>query len=185
MRKIYRIHHLTNQYQYVLPIDLEQISSLVALCQSWKEAWYPPSVFIYEPFLKKGDFYQSNGSCLIVNSTALKLLKGFFLDAGEILPLHYKEDSFSFINILRCYDCLDKDNTEWMTGLKGFIPEKYVFKRQFLPETGLFKIPETHAGEILIHVNNNKPVEDDFTYVVKYNNLEGIDFELLWESEEV
>lgn len=179
-KEIYLIKTDADTYQYFLPEDIEEISKLSTNCKSKKDIWLPPSVFIYEPFLEKGDFYQAGFDYLISSPRATAILRNHFEMAGEVLPLPYNDEIYSFVNILRCYDCLNKDETIWKPSL---LPEKYVFKVNRLPYPGLFKIPETHTGEILVLVDTSAPASDNFKATIERNNIRGLVFDKLWEHE--
>jgi hypothetical protein len=75
MKIVFRIRQDRDKYQYFLPEHPTDDEKLKSLCKPMKDTWQPPSVFIYEPFLEKGDFYQPLNSFLILSPRALLVLK--------------------------------------------------------------------------------------------------------------
>jgi hypothetical protein len=180
MNIVYRIRHDNDNYQYFLINDPNRLSDFDTACVSKKSTWNPPSIYIYEPFLVKGDFYNLDSDYLITNSIATEKLKGYFELNGEILPLSYDNEDYFFINIYRCVDSLDRDKTKFRS---SGLPEQYVFDVNRLPYPGLFKIPQTYTGELLLLVNTDAPESDNFKLTVEKNNLGGLLFHEIWRSE--
>ena len=103
--------------------------------------------------------------------------------AGEILPLKHKGVTYSVLNILQVWDCVDEDKTEWYTSPKG---EKFRVKRPFfVPQhfeaSTLFKIP-TVETRIYCWEASREP-EEEFKACVEANKLKGLRFDLVWTGE--
>lgn len=183
MKIVYRIRQEGEKYQYFLPESPSEHVRFEAVCKPLRDTWQPPSIFIYEPMLEQGDFYQSSSAYLILSPKAVSNLSDYFSEFGEVLPLFYRGETYGFINILKCYDCLDYKNTQWWTGLEGLLPSHYVFDPRRLPFPGPFKIPQTAGGEILVYVNTIVPEQDDMRELIAKHNLKGLVFEELWRDE--
>lgn len=183
--RVYRIKHDFN-FQYFLPEDQSvwQTDLLIMDCRSKGKNWTSPKVFSYEPLLKAGDFWKLGAGMLITTPKATDILLTFLEMAGELLPLFYQGQTFTILNVTECINCLDDTNTKWVygetTGAKIRI-EKYAFYPDRFSESTIFKIPETHKGEILV-VEGLKDPEDEFKYTVENAGLQGIIFEQIWES---
>ncbi len=106
--------------------------------------------------------------------------------AGQLLPLPYKGQTYTILNVLECVDALDQDRTQWIygetTGAKIKI-EQYHFYSNRLGESVLFKIPETSRAEVLL-VEGLRDAEEEFRFIVAQNNLKGLIFEEVWNDEE-
>ena len=115
------------------------------------------------------------------------MLRGFLEMSGELLPLPYKGEEYTLLNVTECIDCLDQDKCEWLlnkdTGERIY-PLKYVFRPGWFTESPLFKIPETCKGEVLL-IEGMRDADREFRAVVKRNGLKGMLFdELLWSDDE-
>jgi hypothetical protein len=184
-RTVFRIKKDVTNYQYFLPAEKASIIDLDDDCLPIKASWKPPEVYIYQPKLKQGDFFNFTSNLLIANTKAIKILASHFEMAGEILPLYHEGIEYGVVNILECINCLNKNKTEWEideeTGDKAWI-DKYAFHPERFSESSLFKIPETSRGEILL-VEGLLAPEEEFRYLVKEAGLEGLKFEELWRSD--
>lgn len=183
MLTIYRVEK-DYEYQYFLPENPGDTEKLITECLPKKDSWSPVPVYNRMPLLKAGDFYHYDSGCLIANANALKVLGGFFGEAGEVLPLHCEGETFWLINVLNCVNCLNRDQTEWDSRFSGLLIKKHMFYPSRLPFPGLFKIPESRATEVLVYVNSTYQQGDDFKYRTERYDLKGIRFEKIWESEE-
>jgi hypothetical protein len=179
---IYRIVHNADEYQYFLPENPDDYAQFNAACKPLKEIWTAPAVIIYEPFHIKGDFFQPNQACLVLSPRALDIVGDFLATMGEVLPLSYQGETYGFVNILNCYDCLDTEKSTWLPGFEEILVKDYSFRQDRLPELVLFKIPQTHVSEILLHAHTTE--KHGFKQIVEANKLTGIDFQIIWESAE-
>ena len=181
--RVYRLRNDVNAYQYFLPEDDADWALLEGDCRPKIATWKPPPVFVYMPRLEAGDFYQFGGGILIATPRATDALRGFFEEAGELLPLPYQGEEYTLLNVTECIDCLDQRRTEWHYADTGqrLYPKRYVFHRDCFTESALFKIPETHRGEILIIEGGHEVGE--FRHAVEEAGLKGLTFEELWCDE--
>ena len=103
--------------------------------------------------------------------------------AGELLPIPYKGISFQVLNILRVWDCIDEDQSEWLKRPDG--SRICLLKPYFVPQhfeaSPLFKIPELPRW-IYCWEHNREP-EEEFKACVEANKLTGLKFELVWSDE--
>lgn len=151
------------------------------------EEWQPPAVYVYEPKLRAGDFwgFQMQRSTFAIAPRVHKLVEPLLCLAGQLLPLPYEDQVFHLLNVTECVNCLDQSATEWVYGKstgKRIDVEKYVFHADRLPESSVFKIPETASSEILCYEGLKDP-EDEFKPSVELQALTGLRFHKLWSSE--
>ena len=185
--KVFRIRLNSNKYQSFLPVDdkVWQSELLTMDCQEKQQDWTAPSVYIDNPKLIKGNFFDFCSGAFVVDSIAHDVLQEVLEWAGEILPLPHKDELFHLVNVRECVNCLDELNTKWVigktTGAKIRI-EQYEFLANRFSESTLFKIPETAKGEMLT-VTGIKDPEDEFKTIVERAGLTGIIFEELWSDE--
>lgn len=183
MTKVYKIKQASG-YQYFLPENQAEWDVLEGRCKPKAATWEPPSVFVFEPFLKEGDFYQFGNSKLIASPRATKALLGHFQIAGELLPLPHEGTEYTLLNVTECINSLHQERTEWHfyeTGERGLIA-KYAFHPDRFTESTIFKIPEMNSTEILVVEGLHDP-EDEFRYAVERAELKGLLFEELWSDE--
>jgi hypothetical protein len=184
--KVYRVINDVNHYQFFLPEKTEDWPKLEMDCTSRSSTWQPPSVYVFNPTLQRGDFYQFGGGVLIANSRSTDVLREFFEMAGELLPLSYNDDMYTALNVTECVNCLDSERSEWVIGVSTnskLYPKKYAFHRKRFAESPLFKIPETCRGEILLAEGLRDP-QREFRHVVNRAKLRGLVFEKLWDTDD-
>jgi hypothetical protein len=185
--KVFRILPDVNNYQSFLP-ENEKIWAMDILSMDSKdksEKWQAPKIFILEPKLKRGNFFDLCPGGFVVDTLAKEKLFTFFEMGGELLPLEHNKKEFFLFNATVCINALDENKTEWEYGerTKAKIRiKKYAFNPSRFVETTLFKIPETAKGEILTLVGAKDP-EDEFKYVVEQENLKGLIFQEIWSDE--
>lgn len=184
--KVYRINNNVNHYQYFLAEQEEDELKLMMDCTSKEHNWNPPPVFIFRPKLRAGDFYNFSSDILISSPKATEALRTHFEMAGELLPLPYKGQIYTLLNVTMCIDCLDQERTEWLwdkvTNTK-VLPKKYVFHKDRFTGSRIFKLPETCRGEILI-VDMEQGGDEEFRGAVALAKLQGLVFEELWNDHE-
>ena len=162
------------RYQYFLPEDDHNhvLSSLDATPRLAN--WNPPAVFVYEPKLMVGNFYNT-GVNLIADQRATDALRPLFEMAGELLPLDYKGQRFTVLNVMVCVDCLDHDKSEWRIGPSGSRSlVKPVFSPELLPPSPIFKIHDTIATFL---TEGLLAPDQEFREIVRREGLKGLKFE--------
>jgi hypothetical protein len=183
--KVYRVDADVNNYQsFRLEDDALLLSEMLDFDGTSKAGiWKPPAVYILEPKLKVGNFPELFAkAALVVDEAALAALYGLLEWSGELLPLPHEGNLYHVVNVMGCYNILDRHRTKWRYE-KGRPPiDTYVFHRNRMKETPLFKIPETCRSEILTCEGLNDP-EHEFKGRVEQLGLKGLIFEELWSSE--
>jgi hypothetical protein len=173
--RILQIDVDVNHYQHFVGETHEDEQKLRPDGTSLEEEWVPPKVRILYPKLKRGDFFQFMGGVIIASPRATEVLKDFFVMAGELLPLPYKDEEFTFVNVTECIDCLDHEQGD---------PEsmEFVFRPDLLSESQLFKIPESATVCIYVIEGREEP-ECEFRHAVESNGLKGLVFTEVWSDE--
>lgn len=182
--RVYRLRFDVNNYQYFLPEREEDWPTLYMDCSPRSNNWKPIPVYIYQPKLKRGNFYSYTSGALITDPYATNILRTHFEKAGELLSLPYEEEVFTVLNVTECINCLDQDRTEWVYGKttgERIKIKSYQFHLDRFSEFNIFKIPETCKAEILV-VEGLKNPEDEFKYEVKSSGLQGLIFDMIWEG---
>lgn len=182
--KVYRLRNDVNHYQYFLPEEDYDPLSLLMDCSPRLETWVPPGVFIYEPLHKPGAMYNFGASAPIFSPHATEILRDFLEMAGELLPLPYEGEIYTLLNVTECINCLDQKRSEWhynSSGERFGGPKRYVFYPTRFSESLIFKIPETHRGEVLLL---DREDGEGFLDVVQAHGLEGFGLDLLWTYPE-
>lgn len=173
------------KYTHVVPID-EHYSNK-KLMEEWFGIGGKPVRDTYTPMEFKKEF-KSKTMCniskffhqlLFVDELALNVLSNILAHSYvEVLPIICKEKNLYAINILDVFNCqeiLDMDKTKFNYFKSGRIMcvEKYAF------------ISECIKDKDIIMINEWKKivVSDYFKNTVEENNLIGVEFELLWNSE--
>lgn len=114
--KIYRVNCLLDDYQsleqdYEEPQNQEESVAflergrLLHRGQPVTEPLTPPEVFSRRPKLPRPDFWMfQNYGALAMPPGAVEKVRNFLEEAGELLPLPYKSETFSVLNVLRCVE---------------------------------------------------------------------------------
>ncbi|NOK60516.1 MAG: hypothetical protein GFH27_549297n115 [Chloroflexi bacterium AL-W] len=182
--KVYRVRNDVSTYQYFLTERDEDVLTLKMDGTSRANKWIPPPVYILQPKLQAGDFYNFSSDILIPSPRASMLLSEHFEMAGELLSLPYKDQEFFVFNVINCIDCLDQESTTWAidpTTSVRIRPKKYVFHANRFTEARLFKIPETCRGEILV-LDRDQGGDEEFRSAIEQAELKGLIFEELWND---
>ena len=173
------------EYTHVVPIDEHYNNK--NLMEEWFEIGGKPVKNTYTPMEFKKEF-KNKKMCNItkffhqlvfIDDVALDALSGILSHSKiEILPLICKEKNLYAINVLDVCDItdiLDMNKSEFDYFRSGRIMrvKKFIF------------IPERIEGKDIIMLNGwmQVVVSDNFKHVVEENNLIGVTFELLWDSE--
>lgn len=182
--KIYRVNCLLDDYQsleqdYKEPQSQEEgvaflkRGDILRRGQPVFEPLTPPEVFSRRPKLPRPDFwYFQNYSALAMPPVTVEKARRFLEEAGELLPLPYKSDTFSVLNVLRCVEYeIFPEKTPGRLLLEqasGTIP------------LGLFRaIDRTYlyASEAV-----GNP-DTEFKAFVERENMTGLRFHEVWNSE--
>jgi hypothetical protein len=137
-------------------------------------SWQPPAVYVDQLRLEVPDIWTLVGAAVLIFDERIEELLGPELyRVGELLPIFYQGQRLRLLNILLDINCLDPTRRDWEVE-----PEPYVFIEHRLPESGLFKVPETDTAEILC-VERDDDVEPSFRHLVARYELSGLQFQLL------
>lgn len=184
--KVYNVTMDVNHYQSFLPEDDDRAKVGDFDGSSQLETWEPPPVFIYEPKLKAGDFFNFSSDCLIANPRATEALRTLFEMAGELLPLPYKSEIYTILNVTQCLDCIDYEKTKWRRTPDGEIitstTRQFAFRPARVSESPIFKFPEDCFGVYV--VEGLLDPEDEFREIVRREGLKGLVFEEIWSDQE-
>jgi hypothetical protein len=184
--KVYKLRLDSNNYQRFLLEDkgVWKTKRLTMDATRKLRDWIPPAVYVPNPTLKKGEFFHLCSGAFVTDGNATEKLREFLEMAGELLPIDYKNEPYSLLNVTECMDCLDHERTEWVlgksTGTKIDI-KRYAFRAERMPESSIFKIPNRLA-DIYVAEGRFDP-EDEFKSRVHKNNLKGLLFEEVWRDE--
>jgi hypothetical protein len=177
--KVFRLHNDVNRFQYFLPENEDDYDRLETDGSHKPKGWKAPPMYILKPRHIKGDFFNYTSEWLIMSARAREALGEFLEMSGQLFPLRYKGETFTMLNVTECIDCLDPKKTKFY---EDGAPKKYAFDAKRFVTSPLFKIPETAGGEILL-VEGLRDPDEEFRKVVETRQLQGLQFELLWEGK--
>jgi hypothetical protein len=60
--------------------------TLLMNCQAKLQQWVPPDVYVWNPKLKKGNFFHLCSGALVVDSKTVDRIRDLLEMAGELLP---------------------------------------------------------------------------------------------------
>lgn len=187
--RVYRVQLDLNRFQFFAPEDQEVFKKQTLVFDGTPrlENWTPPGVYIYQPKLRRGNFLGTGvgGGAFVCDERAREELQTHFEMSGELLPLPHKGEMFHIVNVTQCINALDEQRTEWVIGRETRARigiKRYAFHADRVPDTPLFKIPETDKSEILTAEGRFDP-EDEFKPTVEQLGLTGLIFEQIWTDE--
>jgi len=126
------------------------------------------------------DIYSCGVGNMLLPEDVFELLKNLLPANVEYLPVRWLNGKGFIVNIIGFSNCLDSLKSEWLiddeTGKKLFI-DKHIFLNEKVPDCLLFKI-EDDCFEIFCSDKESY----DFKKFVEINDLKGLSFELVWES---
>jgi hypothetical protein len=186
---VYRIRLDVDRYQFLLPADpkVSDRTTLIFDCKPRAETWVPPKVYVQKPLLERGNFLGLlRSDPLICDDVALAAVGELLHLSGELLPLPHEGETFHVLNALECVNALDRERTRWYGGKydgPGSSIVEYAFHPTRIPETPIFKIPDTYRAEILTaeHAYDH---DYEFKPAVERMKLTGLKFVKLWSDED-
>lgn len=179
--KIYRVSSNVDKYQWLVPESesVWQGDLLEFDCKPKAASWTAPKVYVHNPKLPVGDFFNLAAGALVCGPRATEALHEHLEMAGELLPLALGSQGLTVMNVLECFNCLDDLRSENIGGAN----ERYEFLPERLGGSSLFKIPQTSNAEILtVSGRPGKAPEEEFKSCVERHRLKGLEFELVWEQ---
>jgi hypothetical protein len=186
--RIFKIKNDSNFVQVLCPVDNPStpLSFLTFDCEPRETSWQEFEVYVQNPKTKAENFYSMPSGILVCDGYALELCRTVFEMSGEILPIKVERGKELYIiNILECMNGLNYETTEWdyyKDGTKGRILKFGFHPERVLNESSLFKIPETSKTDIFCWADIKHP-DDEFYHIYHNNNLTGLIFEELYNSE--
>ena len=183
--RIYRVVVDVQRFQTVVPTDERAWSSnQLRFDAKSKESWEAVSVVVFNPTKTRGNFFHLSPSVLVCDDSALGTLEDVFERAGEVLPVQMGQETLYLINVLECANSLDALRCQWrydpQTGQRLSLAE-YAFARTRLPESSVFKIPETAAAEVLTY-SEVKGADDELIRRYQAAGLTGLVFQSIFED---
>jgi len=189
---IFKVEFQTNTYQFLcFDGDDESVfarGGAYSFDGDAKAVWEYPPVRIYNPRLKRGDFmsFCSGSGALVARYPAADEVWTELELAGQILPVEFDGEKAVLLNITEVANCLDHENCEWVYGRDGVTRircQKFAFRTDLVPESSLFKIPETVAGTFYAHTGYGDP-EDTFIHQYEALGLTGLRFVEIFREDE-
>jgi hypothetical protein len=178
---VFRIAFDASDYQTLTydlkdpPIDLWHFDG-----RSRVASWSPQPVYIERPRLQRPDFWHLFGAAVIVmGPPTIEALEPFITAAGELLPLVVSgtNEELLALNVLEDIDCVDPAAYR----LDDLILDPHFLEHR-LPESGIFKIPQTDTVDIY-YVERDYDTDSFRKRILDYG-LRGIDFLRVWSSSE-
>lgn len=178
--KVYRIDIDPNIYQTIYPdvTDDEILLYSEFDCRTMNDQWQSVEWYIFNPKLKKGNFFSlGHGGGYAFDSKVKDSSLFTLLEmAGEIIEIEIKREKYYLLNVLNCIDALDENVSTfdyYKNGKKGRIL-KYSFYANRVTECPIFKIPHTAKSEILLREAFD--IDDDFMAIYNNEKFTGLDF---------
>jgi hypothetical protein len=127
---------------------------------------------------KYNDFPKYGIGKPVVSEKVKNIIFPFISGEAEFLPLLHEGKKLYMLNVIHVLDCVDWENSKVTRLPHGYIAslDKLVFDLDKLPEgTHLFKFKEKASTKVY--------ATEAFKKLVDQNNLKGMDFSLVFDSE--
>lgn len=178
------IYKIITDAEWVLPNgDLDLLDLLNFDCAPKLQEWPGLEWYVFNPKALKTNFFTiSPGAFVFDRSVYDSDMFAILEAAGEILPIVADDAELFVLNVLQCYNVLDKEHTSWdfyENGDKRFIQE-YRFLTHRFGESSVFKIKETSNAEILTYTGLG--VREEFKTLYDEFNFTGLRFKLLYQE---
>ena len=168
------------RYQALL-YDLPEVPAAVRKFDGTPKSdwWERVPLYSDAPRLEAPDIWHLVGAAaFVMSSVVAETLRGFLHPVGELLPVRVvgAEESFEVLNIVRDVNCLnpEADRLDDLEMYSDFIEHR-------LPESGLFKIPQTDTVDIYCLERSDD--DDTFRDALHRHGYSGLRFEAVWASD--
>jgi hypothetical protein len=149
------------------------------------EEWVVQKMYVGNPRDKRGDFFGMGGDNIVMTTHARTILEPIVKDVSEFLPLDLQGETIWALNLINRIDCLDVAHCEverFEDGGGLMRIDKYSFFKDRLNKYSLFDITNFPVTTIFT-TEGHLPPELEFKHVVESNNLKGLKFDEVWDSE--
>lgn len=178
--KVFQIENNVNRFRFFVGVRDEDSTALANIdCTPRASQWIPPQVHIFDEQLEEGDFYQFMSNMLIMSPQATHALSPYLSTAGELLPLPYRDTTYTLFNVTNCINCIPPQHME-----DALFSNTFVFDRECLtrsPST-VFKVPRFAKSRIFI-VEGMQDWDRELRTVVERAQLQGLEFKMVWTDE--
>ncbi len=183
--KIYRVAVDANSTQWIMPrVSEDRILEVLSFdCNKRNNDLAALSWYVFDPKTKAKNFYCGIPGALIFDQKVYDSnLLDLFEMAGEVLPLKLENGEILYVlNVLECVNMLNQHKTIWDIygdGTKGRILQ-YSF-HESVPESSIFKIPETSRIDVLTYVGIKGDALDEFYNLYKKMGFTGLEFKEIY-----
>ncbi len=148
--------------------------------------WRLLEFYVVNPLRKRANFFimGSGASMLVMDETASNKLAHFWSKAGELLPIKLETgETLYILNVVEVANALNIKMTLfdlYEDGTRGRILKPYFYSNR-LPESSIFKIPET-AKTVILTFSGVFGESDEFYSAYLKSGLTGLEFDLLDED---
>ncbi len=142
--------------------------------------WEPPRVVPLDKYVgpEHSDFSKLSGvSGLVTNEKGCKALRPCIKNDVEFLPLAYDDEVVYLMNVTTVLNCLDRTRSDvsyFEDTDEVIYVRRFAFKKDALKGAIIFRVREVPTYGPF--------VTDEFIEAYKDAGLEGLDFELAWDS---
>lgn len=188
--RVYEVDHDSDNFQHFFYDDLGYDVALLTFNGDEKGDQFrlPKNIYIPNPMKKEGDFREMGA--IVLRESARRVLAPILDPISQYIEFDYVGERQTLLNILNCCDCLDQKRSDiyWKTVPNGhrlpFSIRRYAFSPENFSGFSVFRLPEIAAvGRIFTYEGVLEDKNKEFKYVVEKNNLKGLKFKLVWDSE--
>jgi hypothetical protein len=181
---IYQIDLYAGDFQRLIVEEMDTVDDLLRFDGTPIGKWDPAILdepYEENPSDKVPDIWACFGypNVAAFNARSTKILKSTLKEAGELLPIQYRDQTLNILNVTAVENCLDLRKTKFSSDRKSI--EKYAF----LPErltSSLFTLCQVKAT-ILYAVEGLRSSNEEFKPLVEKNGLTGLFFKKIWSAK--
>jgi len=153
----------------------------------------PKKTFIVNPMAETSAFTYLDGiDCFAIWGDYISFVKKFIDPIAELIPIQVDKKVMFVVNVLSLVECLDYKKSVLISpdgytkNIENAIDiEKYAFDPKKIGKNSMFRLKAGPIYPISIYCYEGVKArkEDEFKYFVEKNNLKGLEFKCIWDSE--
>jgi hypothetical protein len=140
------------------------------------DGWAPPQGKFFWDHKPKPDIQFQSTTSLFISEKKKKLIEDISNDNFTFLPIKYPDEIFYFVQFRNYLSCIDREKSFYTASRKTSYHsvEIFAFNQEVIKDQYLFIPPDYR----------NLYATENFKKYVQEHNLKGLDFKLIWDSED-
>jgi hypothetical protein len=140
------------------------------------DGWVPPQGKFFWDHKPRPDVQFQSTTSLFISEKKKDLIEDISKNNFTFLPIYYPNEIFYFVQFKNYLNCIDRENSFYTASKKTSYHSIQIFSfhQEVIKDQYLFIPPDYR----------NLYATENFRQYVQQNNLKGLDFKLIWDSED-